>query len=145
VRSSLFAVAVALAAVAVLAGQEPAQKSKTSDKDNKTVTVTGCVEGGYLRVSEHDAVGTYNDRFRLAGSKHLLKEIAQQQHGHKLEVTGRVIDAAGTEHAGQTTKIGKKTTVYVGASEVPSVPTGDSTSTLQAQSYRATEESCGTN
>ena len=138
-RSGPLFAAVALASVSVLAAS---QEPKKSDKDNKTITVTGCVEGGYLRVSEHDAVNTFNDRFHLAGSKHLLKEIAAQQHGHKIEVTGRVIDAAGTEHAGQTTKIGKKTTVYVGASDVPAVPNGDTTSTIQVQSYRETQESC---
>lgn len=40
------------------------------------------------------------------------------------------IDARGTEHVGQTTKIGEKTTVYVGGDTVPAVPSGDATSTL---------------
>ena len=138
-RSGLLVAGLVVASASVFAaGQEP----KRSDKDNKTITVTGCVEGRYLRVTEHDTVGTYNDRFRLAGSKQLLKEIATGQQGHKVEVTGRVIDAPGTEHAGRTTKIGKKTTVHVGAADVPAAPTGDTTSTLQVESYRDMSASC---
>ena len=131
-----------LAAVVLASAVVRAQEPRKSDKDNKTITVSGCVEGGYLRIADHDFNGTYNDRFRLAGSKHLLKEIAALQNHHKLQVTGRVIDGRGTEHAGQTTKIGKKTTVYVGGSSVPEVPTGDTTSTLQVTSYTETSESC---
>ncbi len=78
------AVAVSLAAVS-------AQEPKKSDKDNKTVTVTGCVEGGYLNVRAVDPVGSYTERYRLAGSKSLLKEIASQvptaDTTAKLEVT----------------------------------------------------------
>jgi hypothetical protein len=136
-RSVLLAASVFVSA-SLLAAQEP----KKSDKDNKTITVTGCVDGGYLRVASHDHEGTYNDRFRLAGPKHLLKEIATQQVGHKLEITGHVIDARGTEHVGQTTKVGEKTTVYVGGDNVPAVPSGDATSTLQVLSYRDTSEMC---
>jgi len=138
-RSGLLFAAVVFASVSVLAAS---QEPKKSDKDDKTITVTGCVDGSILRVTEHDSVGTYNDRFRLAGSKQLMKEISKEQQGHKVEVTGHVIDAPGTEHAGQTTKVGKKTTVYVGASEAPNHPTGDTTSTLQVQSYREIAESC---
>jgi len=139
VRSTLFALSVVLASVAMPAAR---QEPKHDNKDNKTLTVTGCVEGGYLRVHEVDPTGSYVERYRLAGSKSLLKEIAAQQHGHLLEVTGRVIDAPGTEHAGHTTRVGKKTTVYTGAKDVPVIPTGDTTSTLQVQSYREMQESC---
>ena len=126
-RSGLLTAAVVLASVPVLAvPQEP----KKSDKDNKTITVTGCVEGGYLRVHEMDTKGSYTERYRLAGSKSLLKELASQQHGHLLEVTGRVVDAPGTEHAGHTSQVGKKTTIYTGAKDVPTIPTGDTTSAL---------------
>jgi len=137
-RSGMLFAAVALSSVSIVAA---AQEPKKSDKDNKTITVVGCVEGSYLRVTE-TGPGGYTDRFRLAGSKHLMKEIAKEQQGHKLEVTGHVVDAAGTEHAGRSTKVGKKTTIYVGAAEVPSTPSGDTTSTLQVQSYRETSESC---
>ena len=140
-RSELLAAAVVLASVAILgAAQEP----RKSDNDNKTITVTGCLDGNYLRVTKRDAVGTYNDRFRLAASKQLMKEIAGagKKQGHQLEVTGHVIDAPGTEHAGHTTNIGKKTSVHVGAAEVPAIPSAETTSTLQVQSYRELSETC---
>ncbi len=129
------AVAVSLAAVS-------AQEPKKSDKDNKTVTVTGCVEGGYLNVRAVDPVGSYTERYRLAGSKSLLKEIASQHHGHVLEVTGRVTDAPGTEHMGHATKVGKKTTIYTGAKDIPQVPTADTTAKLEVTSFSETEETC---
>jgi hypothetical protein len=141
VRPIFFVCAAVLALVpSLVASQEP----KNSDKDNKTVTITGCVDGVYLRVSESEwgPTNIYNDRLRLLGSKHLLKEISALPRLHKIEVTGRIIDARGTEHAGQTTKIGKKTTVYVGGAAVPEVPNGDTTSTIQVQSFRETGESC---
>jgi len=137
-RSELM-VAVVLASVSVVAAS---QEPKKSDKDNKTITVAGCVDGSYLRVTETDPSGSYRDRFLLAGSKQLMKEISKAQQGHKVEVTGHVIDARGTEHVGQTTQIGKKTKVYVGGSEKPAQPIGDMTSTLQVQSYREISNSC---
>jgi hypothetical protein len=138
-RSGPLIVAVALASVSVLAtSQEP----KKSDKGNKTITVTGCVEGGYLRVHEFDPVASYTERYLLAGSKALLKEIASKQNGHRLEVTGRVIDAPGTEHLGHTTQIGKKTKIYTGTKEVPVAPTGDNTSKLEVTSFNEMQESC---
>lgn len=138
-RTTLLVCAVVLASVsALVASQEP----KKSDQDNKTVTVTGCVEGGYLRVHEVDRIGSYIERYRLAGSKQLLKELASQQHGHLLEITGRVIDVRGGEHAGHTTQVGKKTKIFTGAKDVPSQPTGDDTPTLHVQSYEETQESC---
>lgn len=136
-RRAAFVIVLASVPLAVSA-QEP----KKSDKDNKTITVTGCLEGNYLRVTERDSAGTYNDRFRLAASKQLMKEIAGKKQGHQLEVTGHVIDAPGTEHAGHTTNIGKKTSVHVGAADVPTIPSAETTSTLQVQSYREVSETC---
>src|SRR5262249_46117574 len=101
-----------------------------------------CLDGGNLRVAAHEHEGFYNDRFRLAGPRHLLKEIASQQHGHQLEVTGRVTDARGTEHVGRTTKIGVKVTAYGGGDDIPPAPARDTTSTLQVLSYRETSETC---
>jgi len=139
-RSGPLIAAVTLASVSVLAAS---QEPKKSDKDNKTITVTGCVEGGYLRVHEFDNVGSYTERYRLAGSKALMKEIASQHSGHRLEVTGRVIDAPGTEHLGHTTQIGAKTKIYAGAKDVPVIPTGDNTSKLEVTSFNEMQESCG--
>ena len=138
-RSQLLGAAVVLASVAVLAAS---QEPKQSDKDNKTITVTGCLDGNYLRREDHDAVGTIYDTFRLAASKQLMKEIASKAQGHKLEVTGHVIDAPGTEHVGRTTKIGKTATIDVGGTEAPTIPDGNTTSTLQVQSYRELSETC---
>jgi hypothetical protein len=138
----LLVAAVMLASVAVLAAS---QEPKQSDKDNKTITVTGCMEGTYLRVDDPVGVGTFttfNDRFQLAASKQLMKEIARKEQGHKLEVTGHVIDAPGTEHVGRTTKIGKTATIDVGGTEAPTIPDGNTTSTLQVQSYRELSETC---
>jgi hypothetical protein len=126
-----------LASWSAVAAQEP----KKSDKDGKTITVTGCVDGGYLRVAS-DGAGVYSDRFRLAGPKRVLKEIAAMKAGHQLEVTGHVIDPRGTEHVGHTTKIGDKTSVYVGGKDVPVVPTAETTSTLQIESYVETSVTC---
>jgi hypothetical protein len=140
-RSQLLGAAVVLASVAVLAAS---QEPKQSDKDNKTITVTGCLDGNYLRREDHDAVGTIYDTFRLAASKQLMKEIASKAQGHKLEVTGHVIDAPGTAHFGKTMKIGEKTTIYSGASELPALPdpTTTSTATLQVQAFRDLFETC---
>ena len=138
-RSVSLAAAIALASFCVVgASQEP----KKSANDNKTITVTGCVEGGYLRIHEFDSIGSYTERYRLAGSKALMKEIASKQNNHLLEITGRVIDAPGTEHAGHTTQIGKKTKIYTGAKEVPGIPTGDTTSKLEVTSFTEMKESC---
>jgi hypothetical protein len=138
-RSRLLVCAAVLASVPLLAApQEP----KKDDKNNSTITVTGCVDGSYLRVHEVDTVGSYTERYRLAASKQLLKEMRAKQQGHRLEITGRVISAPGTEHMGHSTQVGKKTRIYTGAKDVPIVPTGDDTSTLEVASYRVLEESC---
>ena len=138
-RFQLLVAAVVLASVAVLAAS---QEPKQSDKDNKTITVTGCLEGNDLVRADHDTAGTFYDRFRLAASKQLMKEIASNEQGHKIEVTGHIIDARGTTHTGKTMKIGEKTTIYTGASEVPADPDPNTTSTLQVQSFRDLSETC---
>src|SRR5215471_6019668 len=138
-RSRLLVCAVTLASVSGLAAfQEP----KKSDKDKSTITVTGCVDGSYLRVHAVDTVGSYTERYRLAGSKQLLKEMASSAQGSLIEVTGRVKDARGTEHEGQTVQIGKKTKIYTGAKDIPRAPKGDDTSTLEVTSYRKMQEAC---
>jgi len=43
---------------------------------------------------------------------------------------------------GHSTQIGKKTRIYTGAKDIPTVPNGDNTSTLEAASYRVMDESC---
>jgi hypothetical protein len=134
----MLVVAAVLSFIPAAAAQEP----KKSDKDNKTITVTGCVEGGYLNVHEVDTKGSYTERYRLAGAKQLMKELVSKQHGHVLEITGRVTDPPGTEHAGRSTKIGQKTTIYTGAKDIPQVPTGDTTAKLEVTSFTETQEKC---
>jgi hypothetical protein len=137
-RTKLFAVSVILAAVAAHAGQEPKKKSA----DDRTITVRGCVEKSYLYVNAADAVGSYAERYKLRGSKQMLKEIAAKFDKHLLEVTGVVTDlTSGTTHRGKTVQIGKKTTIYTGAKDVPTVPTG-SDATLDVQSYRELKDTC---
>jgi hypothetical protein len=137
-RSRLIVCAVVLASGSGFAFQEP----KKSGNDNSGITVTGCLDGGYLRVYKADSVGYYAERYRLAGSKQLLKEMASKHNGSLVEVTGRVKSAPGTEHLGETVQIGKKTKIYTGAKDVPRVPTGDDTSTLEVKSYRKLQETC---
>jgi hypothetical protein len=131
--------AVALASVSVLAAS---QEPRKSDNDNKTITVTGCLDGSYLRVHESDSVGSYKESYRLHASKQLMKEMLSEHNKHLLVVTGRVTDVAGTEHVGHTTNIGKKTSVYVGAKDVPRTPNGLNTPTIDVASYTETEQSC---
>src|SRR5262245_48346698 len=136
-RTKLFACAALLAAAAVAVAAQEEKKKK--NEDNKVITVTGCVEKGYLRVIAVDTKGSYAERYRLRGAKQLLKEIAEKYDKHQLEVTGHVTDPGGSDHRGHTTQIGKKTTIYTGTKEIPTVPTGDSTATLDVQSFRETK------
>jgi len=115
------------------------QEKKKSDKP--VITVTGCVDGSWLQVRSADPVGSYSERYRLIGSKQLLKEIAAQYKGHVIEVTGPVTDTASTTHLGKTIQVGKKTRITTGAKEVPSMPTGNDP-TLGVDSYRDLKDSC---
>jgi hypothetical protein len=105
------------------------------------ITVTGCVDGSWLRVRSADPLGSYTERYRLVGSKQLLKEIAAQYKGHVIEVTGPVTDTRATTHRGKTIQVGKKTRITTGAKDVPSVPTGNDP-TLGVDSYRDLKASC---
>ena len=131
--------AVVLASLPVFAA---AQEPKNSDKHNKTIIVTGCVEGGYLRVHESDRMGSYTERYRLHGPKQLMKELQRDHNDHVLEITGRVTDPPGSEHAGQVTKIGKKTTIYTGAKAIPDSPTANEMPSLEVKSYTEQQGTC---
>jgi hypothetical protein len=67
--------------------------------------------------------------------------MASKHNNKVLEITGRVTDAPGTTHMGNTVQVGKKTKIYTGAKDVPQVPSGEA-STLDVSSYRETEQSC---
>jgi hypothetical protein len=138
-RTRLLVSAVLMAAAATVhAGQEPQKKP-----DDRTITVTGCVDKGYLQVKAVDGFGGYTERYKLRGSKQLVKEIAAKYDRHLLEVVGVVADLNGnTEHRGKTVPVGKKTTIHTGAKDVPRIPTG-SDATLEVQSFREMKDSCG--
>jgi len=138
-RTKLLVSAALRAAAATLhAGQEPPKKPT----DDRTITVTGCVDKGYLQVKAVDGFGGYTERYKLRGSKQLVKEIAAKYDRHLLEVTGVVTDLTGnTEHRGKTVQVGKKTTIHTGAKDVPRIPTG-SDATLEVQSFRELKDKC---
>jgi hypothetical protein len=141
-RTRLFVTAALLAAAAtVSAMQDPSKDPKKKTSDKAVITVTGCVDGGWLHVHEVDPVGSYTERYRLHGPKQLMKEIASQHNRHLLEVTGKVTDTRDTTHMGQTIQAGKKTRIYTGAKDVPTVPNGDDP-TLDVQTYREMKETC---
>ena len=142
-RMKLVACASLLAATAVLAG---AQEPKKKTDDNLPITVTGCVDKSYLHVKAVDRAGggtaSYAERYKLRGSKQLIKEIASKYDRHLVEVTGFVEDlSAGTAHRGKTIQVGKKTRITTGAKDVPQTPEG-SDATLEVQSFRDLKDKC---
>lgn len=136
-RTRLLICAVALA---VTAGLAAAQEKKKSD-DRPVLVVEGCVDGSWLKVHKIDRSGSYSERYRLRGSKRLLKEIAKEHNGHLLEVTGAVTDSASTTHMGKTIPVGKKGRIHTSAKEVPSIPSGDDAS-IDVMSYRELKKNC---
>jgi hypothetical protein len=134
----LFICAAVLAAAGSL---HVGQDAKKRDTDKPMITVTGCVDGSWLHVRNVDTAGSYAERYKLRGSKQLLKEIASQSNGHQLEVTGAVTDTSATVHRGKTVQVGKKTRIYTGAKEVPEMPSGNDP-TLDVASYRDLKNSC---
>jgi hypothetical protein len=139
-RMKLVACASILAAAAALAG---AQEPKKKTDDSKLITVTGCVDKSYLYVKAVDTVGSYAERYKLRGSKQLLKEIASKFDRHLVEVTGFVEDlGGGSTHRGKTVQIGKKTRITTGAKDIDTIPTG-ADATLDVQSFREMKNTCG--
>jgi len=137
-RTGLFICAALLAAAGDL---RETQDRKKSDADMPLITVTGCVDGSWLHVRKTDPMGSYAERYRLRGSKRLLKELADQHKGHMVEVTGAVTDTRDTTHRGKTVQVGKKTRIYTGAKDVPVTPSGNDPS-LDVDSYRDLKDRC---
>ena len=136
-RTSAVLCAVVLASVSVFASsQEP-----KPPKDENAITVTGCIDKGWLRVHVSDAAGSFREQYRLRGSKQLLKEMASKYHKHLLEVTGIVTDYGDTMHKGKTIQLGKKTRITTGAKEVPDVPPVQDP-TLEVRSFRELKDTC---
>ena len=123
--------------LAAASGLHASQDRKKSD-NRPVLTVTGCVDGSWLHVKGDG----YAERYKLRGSKQLLKEMSSTFKGHLLEVTGAVTDTTGKAvHFGKTIEVGKKTRIHTGAKEVPPVPQGDDAS-LEVASYRDLAPSC---
>jgi hypothetical protein len=141
-RTRLFVTAAVFAAAATVSAIQDQNKDPKKKTDDKAViTVTGCVDGSWLHVRAVDTAGSYAERYKLRGSKQLLKEIAGQYNKHLLEVTGAVTDTGNTTHMGKTVPVGKKTTIHTGAKDIPQVPTG-SDATLDVQTFRELKATC---
>ena len=137
-RGFISALCVALA-VAVCTAQEP----QTKKTDDRMITVAGCVEKGYLHVRASDSFGSYAERYRLRGSKQLIKEIADKYYKQELEITGAVTDLTReTVHRGKTIQVGKKTRITTGAKDIPSVPVAGLEATLEVASFREMKGTC---
>jgi hypothetical protein len=134
-RALLVGAAILAAVVSVSASQD----EKKTDDGKAVIVVTGCIDGSWLHVQK--AVGSYATRYKLRGSKHVLKELAAHHNKHLVEVTGRVTDSASTTHRGKTIQVGKKTRIHTGAKEVPQLPNGDDPS-LEVASYRDLKGTC---
>lgn len=137
-RRALFVGAAVLATVASLPAS---QDEKKTDDGKAVIVVTGCIDGSWLHVQKTDYVGTYATRYKLRGSKHVLKELVANHNKHLVEVTGKVTDTGNTTHRGKTIQIGKKTRIHTGAKDVPQVPNGDDPS-LEVASYRDLKDGC---
>jgi hypothetical protein len=89
-------------------GQESKKPAKSSD-----IIVKGCLSGGLLESRETGKT------YRLSGPKDTLRLLSKEHEGHLEEVTGEL---EGQDRMGgrKSRPVGKKTTVYVGASETRS-------------------------
>ena len=137
---SLFVCAAILAAASSLAAQD--EKKAKKDKDKPVIVVTGCLEGSQLRVRQSDSIGTYTERYRLHGTRTLLKEMADKYNGHLIEVTGAVTDIGDTTHRGKVIPVGKNSRIYTGAKEVPVMPSGVADPILDVASFKELPGAC---
>jgi len=135
------ALVVGAAILATVASLRAAQDEKKTDDGKAVIVVTGCIDGSWLHVQKSDYLGSYATRYKLRGSKHVLKELVANHNKHLVEVTGRVTDTGNTTHRGKTIQVGKKTRIHTGAKEVPVVPSGDDPS-LEVASYRDLKDGC---
>ena len=118
------------------------QDRKKSDDAKPVISVTGCVDGSWLRVRSSDSAGSSTVSYKLRGSRTLLKELTTHHKGHLIEVTGAVTDTGNTVHRGKTIDVGKKTRVHVGSKDVPQLPAGGSDPAIEIDSYRILKPSC---
>lgn len=124
---------VALLAVILLAAG-PGDKPRI-------ITVSGCLVGSSLKVTDTNTSGTYIERFRLRGSKELLKALTKDHKGHEVEVTGALMDPKGVTGQGKTVQVGKKTTIYTNARDRgETTPATDPS--IEVQSFRDVRPTC---
>jgi hypothetical protein len=136
-RSLLLCAAIAAAAVSVAAAQD--EKKTKKDQEKPVIVVAGCLDGSWLRVES----GYGNvERYRLHGTKTLLKEMAGKHNGHMIEVTGAVTDTGNTTHRGKVIPVGKNGRIYTGAKEVPALPTGSGDPILDVASFQELNRFC---
>jgi hypothetical protein len=133
-----------LCAALLSAASSPAvaQDEAKTKNDKPVIVVEGCVDGSWLRVQKADPIGSYAERYRLHGSKYLIKELTKKYNGHFVQVTGAVTDTGNTTHRGKVIPVGKKTRIYTGAKEVPTTPAGTLDPILEVDSYRELKGSC---
>jgi len=140
-RTRAFIAAATMAIFATVVGaQEPTNK-KTDNRP--LLTIEGCLDGNWLHVKKVDRAGSYAERYRLRGSKSILKEMASEYKNHLLEVTGLVTDpTTNTTHMGKTIQVGKKTRITTTAKEMPQVPDGATDPLLEVASFRDLAARC---
>jgi hypothetical protein len=96
-----------LAIVAAASALARAQDEKKMKNDKPVILVTGCLDGSWLRVSAADTVGGgYVERYRLHGTKSLLKEMAAKyirtpDRSHRRRHRHRQHDAPREDHPGR--------------------------------------------
>src|SRR5690242_3141381 len=100
--------------LALMAGpQEEKQEHPKVPKDSVLLTVTGCLKGRVLAVSDVRREDTQSGpivkakSFRLAGKKDLMKEV-KEQDGHLVDVTGIVKKSSLVEPG---IKVGRNVTI----------------------------------
>jgi len=136
-RSLLLCAAIAAAAVSVAAAQD--EKKTKKDQEKPVIVVAGCLDGSWLRVEPGYG---HVERYRLHGTKTLLKEMAGKHNGHMIEVTGAVTDTGNTTHRGKVIPVGKSGRIYTGAKEVPALPTGSGDPILDVASFQDLNRFC---
>jgi hypothetical protein len=124
---------------------KPADGPKKPDKD--PVTVRGCLDGRWLRITEHDVAELSGVRdVRLKGPRALMQQI-QDEIGTYVEVTGLIELPPGDRIEGHKQyKVGTRTKVSIGATGEQTNPGAvsgtPSPTTLEVQSFEPLGDRC---
>jgi len=114
--------------------------TQTKEKPRE-ITVTGCLQGSYLRVTTVDTSGTTVDKFKLRGNKDRLKTLTRDHKDHQVEITGLLIDPDHVMGKGKTIQVGKKTTITTQGREV-TPPSPGREPEIDVTSYHHVSNSC---